>query len=242
MRIIPAIIAMMLCMAAFISQNDALAQDTDLSREQKNFLMDNSRFDELVSNEQANKYFNECMAIAGPDPDAVPESHLATCACMSANFKEVVTNRDLEYLTEMSDNGNEARKKILIYVQAPCIEFAAREIIYNNCAANRAFWNVVDNLEDMCQCVSDRMGNYLSIYGVDLFSKLQYTRSEDFEEPLKAIMDSWDYIKKHKIIEDKCRGYFVQNPYIGDDEDWGQYDDWDQYINDNYWNDSNDNW
>lgn len=106
----------------------------------------------VINRDEANDYFSSCMSKKSAD---VKEETMTTlCACTSAKMVESMTSEELQTMAGTDATAQDARRKMLLEVYAPCSESIAVDLINTGCVNNGDLYEMDQNfnVQQVCGC------------------------------------------------------------------------------------------
>jgi len=139
---------------------------------------------EAISKQDARAYYKNCKTKA--DPIMSAETQKLLCACTAVQMHEKMEKEDIADMKLQNKLGREATNKMLINTYAPCMQYPAKELYFQNCISDPQTQAVTKNPQKTCTCLSDRVAQYLSTRGVEVFRSI-LSRNPNITDPMSAL-------------------------------------------------------
>jgi hypothetical protein len=150
------------------------------------------------------QYYDYCRAHA--DPLLSSDTAGAACACKSAQVKNHFTAAQIKGLMGAPGGEKPDNKTVIDVVEAPCLEFAARQYAFNQCYSSsgiRFTMQTENQLRFMCGCIGERIADYFHEFaGYQLDAILVGTPA--LADPLAEIMSSSPYRSEYEKARTSC--------------------------------------
>ncbi len=141
---------------------------------------------EPVSKAQAKAYYQNCSS--KPSPNMSVETQKLLCACTAVQMHKNMQVEDVQEMALQNEIGREATNKMIVRAYAPCMQYPAKELYYQNCISDPQTQTLTENPQEACACMSERIATYLSTRGVDVFKSI-LTRSPNIVDPMAALAE-----------------------------------------------------
>ena len=170
---------------------------------------------EPVTNETANKYFDDCMK----DKLTVrsEKGRAAFCACRAANLKQFITQKEYEMLYVENKEGDAAFLKYLTYVYGGCLKFPVEETVFRDCLTHDSKAKIYE-AEPYCYCKTNRVVSFTNIYGPDVVH-LRTHQLPRFNDPMITYLNSPEFRDELKKAGRACAISFSE-----EEQSFGKYD------------------
>jgi hypothetical protein len=170
---------------------------------------------EPVSNEIANRYFDECVA----DTLTVRDENrrAAFCACRAANLKQFISEKEYELLFVENKEGDAAFLKYLTYVYGACLKFPIEETVFRDCLARDNMADIYE-AEPYCYCKTRKVVSFTNLYGPEIV----YLRSHQlprYTDPLLSYINSPEFRGELQKARRECAISFTE-----EEEGFGEHD------------------
>jgi hypothetical protein len=159
----------------------------------------------------AMKYADRCMN--NLFPGISPPARNDFCSCSADLARQKLKMDELALLAEGKGSiPNFDRKEFNLRVEkqinAPCIHFIVRESTNESCLRDEStmhFFVSQPAYEAMCSCLSDNMGGFMEIYGMDMVAVMLERRGMDETKDLLGVIETWpDYTHEYTRWRDEC--------------------------------------
>lgn len=149
-----------------------------------------------ITNDMAQKYFNNCVAGAQKEGTMVPQNQQRFCACTAMNMQKTMTQEDLAALGAKDKTARMALNKVLINVNGPCMGFPVHDLIQKKC---------MTDLKNpaICGCLSNKMGQFTAAQSQKMMPEI-LARNPEIYDPLTPIMESQEFQQTQQSIALSC--------------------------------------
>ena len=110
------------------------------------------------------------------------------CTCTAAKMMETMTEEAIHNMALQNEQGRLALNHMLVHVYAPCMNYPAKELYYNNCISNPQSATMSKNPQALCECAADGVATFLSEQGPDLFEDI-LKRNPTATDPMAMLAD-----------------------------------------------------
>jgi len=149
-----------------------------------------------ITNDIAQKYYNNCVAGAQKQGQLTPQNQQRYCACTAMNMQQSMTQEDLSALSYKDEKARLVLNKILTNVNAPCMQYPVHDMISKKCMTD------LKN-SGICNCLSNKMGQYTAQQAQKMMPQL-LAENPNLFDPLTPIMDSQEFQQTQKSIALSC--------------------------------------
>lgn len=145
-----------------------------------------------INRNQANEYYNRCIASATAPGDSMSE----VCACTAARMMTLLSAEELAVMPEKNPAGQAAMKKMLVDVYAPCTEVVAREMFDFECVSNKKLSGIEDfDTPMICTCAAEKTAAWYQ-------GKAQKIMDEAFKkDPAVTIANPLGGLLQHPLVK-----------------------------------------
>lgn len=179
----------------------AVAQDAGFSLKSDGVLRST---EEIQKKEFLNKFYDRCTAV--PDKNQSVDSQSDMCICETLHMEKFLTGDEIEIMATGKGKGYVRKNVLYQEVYAPCLEFPAREIARYECFNSRKIQDLVSTqnaYKGTCECTGNKAAEYFRAYAKPQLEALM-EKNPIMEDPLGAILQSFDYRKYLDQSEQKC--------------------------------------
>ncbi len=149
-----------------------------------------------ITDDIANKYFENCVTGAQKQGTMTPNTQKRYCACTAMNMQQSLTQEDLSALSAQDDAARLVLNKILLNVNGPCMQYPVHDLIEKKCMTDLKNAGI-------CSCLSNKMGQYTAQQSQKLMPKLLADNPNLFD-PLTPIMESQEFQQTQHSIALSC--------------------------------------
>lgn len=149
----------------------------------------------------ANQFRRNCVSKENPVLRGQDLENM--CTCTAAHIVTGMTQNDVSVFQQNNLAGKEARKKMMLNVYAPCLEFPAKAVTRYNCLNTPELQSRVSNIGALCGCVADGVGSYIGQNGPAVMQDA-LTRNPNTIDPLQALVSSNDFNQRSQSILMSC--------------------------------------
>lgn len=144
----------------------------------------------LTGSEMANQYYRECIS---QDQNYMPqETRDMFCGCTSARIAKFLSTKEIEILHDDTQDGDDARSKLMAMAYGPCMHFATKEVTIKRCMVFDPIKTYVSGKWKICNCVAEGVEKYVKNYAPNILIDVLKEYPEDLD-PLSKYIDGQDY-------------------------------------------------
>lgn len=143
-----------------------------------------------IDSKTANAYYANCLA--QDHPVFGTQTQKMFCACTAAQMQQKIQLAEMKMVYEDSAEGLWARNKVLREVYAPCIEYPARDLVYNQCENNPQIAAATTNAKPICTCLSDNVAIFIKSNAQNVIAE-SLRANPNTLDPLGALMNSQSF-------------------------------------------------
>lgn len=143
-----------------------------------------------ITKDAANAYYENCKA--QPAQGLSEKNREYLCACTAAKMMERMTVEDVQAMARQDENGRKAMNYMLVKVYAPCMNYPAKDHYYNTCMANPKTKSLSRDPNSLCNCMADKVANYLGANGSDVFEGI-LARNPNITDPMTALTEDHNF-------------------------------------------------
>ena len=171
--------------------------------------------DEDIS--RANRFFREC--VAKPLFNVSEETTYENCACASAQVEiweannKTTTNKVGDFLTPAPEATEMTEDVLKFEIYAPCLHIPAREMLYDECAADRynkyASQGDPKKLNFLCTCISNGIADYYEI-AAQAHLQLRHSEGNEIYDPYEDVKITSEYVQHQRTVRSRCFGSYYE--------------------------------
>lgn len=152
--------------------------------------------DTPVTDEIAQRYFNNCVAGAQKEGTMTPDTQKRYCACTAMNMQKSMTQEELASLSARDGSERPALNKVLTDVNGPCMQYPVHDLIHKKCMTDLGNAGI-------CSCLSNKMAKFTARQSQKMMPQILAENPNIFD-PLTPIMESQEFQQTQKQIALSC--------------------------------------
>lgn len=149
-----------------------------------------------ITDQMAEKYFENCISGAQKEGTMGPESQKKYCACTAVKMKDTMDQEDLSLLSNVGDKARPALNKVLLNVNGPCMQYPVHDLLNKKCMSD------VKN-PAICSCLSNKMADFMKDISGRMLPKILADNPTIFD-PITPIMESEEFQKTQQQVALSC--------------------------------------
>jgi hypothetical protein len=151
------------------------------------------------------QYYDNCMI----NGDKILSNSVAkaTCGCKAQFVKNVLSVPQIKYLNKMPGGVEVDNKTYIDNIEAPCLEYPARQYAYNQCYTDKGITFTAQTAEQLtyiCSCIGDKIADYFHRFALYQLDAIMLQTRRPITEPLAMIMTSSAYNSEYERARVKC--------------------------------------
>lgn len=154
-----------------------------------------------ISSDQANGYYNNCLAQKSATFTASGQQML--CACTAAQMQKEMSVEEVQLMSQNTPEGQAMRDKMTLYVYAPCMKYPTHDLIYSRCINDPQIKAAAKNAEALCQCMGDGMADFIDQKGPENLVASMRQNPGDLD-PLGTLMNSDAFTQASQQVMQTC--------------------------------------
>lgn len=150
--------------------------------------------------EYATLYFKACLDQR--NALLTGEAQELFCGCSAGNIPRVMSMRDIAALGTATAEGKFQKKRMLLFISAPCMAPTLRSLSIGQCL-DGAIKNNFRDPSGTCGCLGHRVENYIALEASKIVEREQSFRSEDVD-PVKFLLESPEVQAHYEYLMKEC--------------------------------------
>lgn len=147
------------------------------------------------------RYYTNCMS--KKDNILKGDNQKKLCSCSAEHMNKSMTVENIKAMSMNSKEGESQRRRMLLEVYAPCIQYPASALLYENCISGNDVKTKLPDYQRVCGCMATNMGFYINKNGPAAIAD-SIAKNPNDQNPLASLMNSAEFQAQAQAELLKC--------------------------------------
>ena len=149
-----------------------------------------------ISNEMAQKYYQQCLVNSQQDGTMTEQSQKSFCTCTAQQMQKNMAVEDLVAMQGNDQSARNAINKVITDVNGPCMNYPLHDKVYGKCMQDV-------KKHTLCECLASGISNKLSSQTQNMMRDI-LAKNPNVYDPMGELMNTSEYKNAEQQITYGC--------------------------------------